>query len=133
MTTSRSILEKHLTPNQIEAITNIQGPQIIIAGPGSGKTEVMIRRTADIICDERTSPESLLVVTFTNKAADQLKDRLHGLIGRDLENMQISTIHSFCQRMLDEYYQHHKYGRNYQVLDDKGQYLFIYTHLKELG
>lgn len=129
----RSVLGNSLTPNQVEAVTRCEGPLIIIAGPGSGKTEVMIRRTAYLICEKAISPEAILVVTFTNKAADQLKDRLFEYIGRNLEHMQVSTIHSFCQRMLDEYYEYHPYGRNYQVLDEKGQYLFVYTHLKDLG
>jgi len=129
----RSVLDNSLTKSQIEAITHYEGPLIIIAGPGSGKTEVMIRRTAYLICEKGISPEAILVVTFTNKAADQLKDRLFEYIGRNLEYMQVSTIHSFCQQMLDEYYKYHTYGRNYQVLDDKGQYLFVYTHLKDLG
>jgi DNA helicase-2/ATP-dependent DNA helicase PcrA len=129
----KSILDDSLTSSQIEAITHYEGPLIIIAGPGSGKTEVMIRRTAYLICEKAISPEAILVVTFTNKAADQLKDRLFEYIGRNLENMQVSTIHSFCQRMLDEYCEYHQYGRNYQVLDEKGQYLFVYSHLKDLG
>jgi DNA helicase-2/ATP-dependent DNA helicase PcrA len=129
----KSVLDNSLTSSQIEAITHYEGPLIVIAGPGSGKTEVMIRRTAYLICEKAIFPEAILVVTFTNKAADQLKDRLLEYIGRNLEHMQVSTIHSFCQRMLDEYYEYHEYGRNYQVLDEKGQYLFVYSHLKDLG
>lgn len=133
MKSRRSVLDNTLTLSQKQAIAHYEGPLIIIAGPGSGKTEVMIRRTAYLICEKSISPEAILVVTFTNKAADQLKDRLFEYIGRSLEHMQVSTIHSFCQQMLDTYYEYHLYGRNYQVLDDKGQYLFVYTYLKDLG
>ncbi len=69
-----------LTESQLAAIRHGEGPMLIIAGPGSGKTEVMTRRVSRLIHEEQINPEHILCITFTNKAADQLKDKIRDLV-----------------------------------------------------
>jgi len=87
--------KKQLTPAQKEAISYHKGPLLIIAGPSSGKTEVISQRAAHLISSEKASPQNLLVTTFTEKAALELKDRIQSkLQNENVELMQVSTIHS---------------------------------------
>tara|TARA_Y100000310_G_C20489366_1_gene718425 strand:- start:533 stop:862 length:330 start_codon:yes stop_codon:yes gene_type:complete len=90
-----------LTIQQKKAIEYINSPLLIVAGPGTGKTRVIIEKVLHLI-KIGFDPNKILVSTFTIKAAEELKDRLREKVGNKVENMQISTIHSFCQTMLDE-------------------------------
>lgn len=128
-----SIICDFHTENQNKAIEHFKGPLLIIAGPGTGKTRVITHRVAYLIKEKGIKPENILVTTFTNKAADQLKDRIEKLIGEDVESMQISTIHSFCKTLLDEYHDKHEYWRCFEVLDEDGQFLFIRANRYNLG
>lgn len=116
-------------------------PLIIEAGPGAGKTHVLIERVKFLIKDKKIDPESLLVITFTVKAAEQLKNRLkeEDYITPDMINkMQISTIHSFCNKIISEYS-----PKPYNILGDnldssnedvsEKQNMFVKKHLKDLG
>jgi DNA helicase-2/ATP-dependent DNA helicase PcrA len=94
-------LSKLLNPQQFEAVQTTEGPVLILAGAGSGKTRVITYRIAHLIENQNVRPESLLAVTFTNKAADQMKFRVRNLL-RAVRSGDplISTFHSLCVRLL---------------------------------
>lgn len=127
-------LFKNLTKAQEEAITYHDGPLLIIAGPGSGKTEVISCRAAYLIHSGLTKPEDLLVTTFTEKAALELKDRIQSKLPKiNVERMQVSTIHSFCYSLLNDFRSASPFPRGFSVLDEAGQLLFIYSRRRDLG
>lgn len=94
----------NLNEKQIEAINHIFGPCYVSACPGSGKTTVLIYRTCALIENENIDPKNILCITFTNKAAQEMKDRLHKMIGDKSSDLFVSTFHYFCNRIL------HKFG-----------------------
>jgi DNA helicase-2/ATP-dependent DNA helicase PcrA len=94
-----SLLED-LNPAQREAVAAIDGPVLVIAGAGSGKTRVLTRRVAHLIRDLAVSPYSILAITFTNKAAAEMQQRVEELVGGVARNMWVSTFHSACSRIL---------------------------------
>ncbi len=89
-----------LNPVQREAVTHADGPLLIVAGAGSGKTRVLTHRIAHLIRDHGVSPFEILAITFTNKAADEMKQRVGALVGPVAEKMWVSTVHSACVRIL---------------------------------
>ena len=89
-----------LNPAQREAVTHDEGPLLVIAGAGSGKTRVLTHRIAHLIEDRHVSPFGILAITFTNKAAQEMRHRVGGLIGPVAEKMWVSTFHSACVRIL---------------------------------
>ena len=89
-----------LNPVQAEAVTHVDGPLLIVAGAGSGKTRVLTHRIAHLIRDQGISPFEILAITFTNKAADEMKYRVGALVGPVAEKMWVSTFHSACVRIL---------------------------------
>jgi DNA helicase-2/ATP-dependent DNA helicase PcrA len=89
-----------LNPVQAEAVTHVDGPLLIVAGAGSGKTRVLTHRIAHLIRDHGVSPFEVLAITFTNKAADEMKHRVGALVGPVAEKMWVSTFHSACVRIL---------------------------------
>jgi DNA helicase-2/ATP-dependent DNA helicase PcrA len=90
----------HLNPVQREAVTHPGGPLLIVAGAGSGKTRVLTSRVAWLIKDQNVSPFEILAITFTNKAADEMKGRVAALVGPIARKMWVSTFHSACVRIL---------------------------------
>src|SRR3954471_21026845 len=89
-----------LNPVQQEAVTHHSGPLLVVAGAGSGKTRVLTHRIAHLIRDHHVSPFEILAITFTNKAADEMKQRVASLVGPVAQKMWVSTFHSACVRML---------------------------------
>lgn len=122
-----------LTDIQKEAVEYTDGPLLIVAGPGAGKTRVLIEKIVYLIQEKNVDPNNILVTTFTVKAANQLKDRLSSRIGNKMENMQISTIHSFYQHILESNPDAHIYGSQLDVLDDQSQFMFFRFNLNNIG
>ena len=120
MTQVTDLLEG-LNPAQREAVETVDGPLLIVAGPGSGKTRVITHRIAYLVQEYGVSPSSILAMTFTNKAAREMTDRLGRLAGRHAEALTVGTFHSFCARLLRREGEFVGLGRNYSIFDDDAQ------------
>jgi DNA helicase-2/ATP-dependent DNA helicase PcrA len=107
-----------LNPAQREAVTAGDGPILILAGAGSGKTRVLTYRIAYLLSEQKLAPEELLAVTFTNKAAAEMRDRLQTLLGPQASRLWISTFHSACARILRQDIERLGYRRNFTVYDE---------------
>lgn len=114
-----------LTSSQAKAVEYCEGPLLIVAGPGTGKTLVLIEKVTYLIEKKAFDPNKILVSTFTIKAAKELKDKLRIKLGDKVESMQISTIHSFCNKMLQTFPEYHNFGNIFNVLDDLDQFIYI--------
>src|SRR5271169_50771 len=97
---SKENLMQDLNPQQKEALKHIEGPLLVLAGAGSGKTRVITHKYVHFVKAHKTSSESILTVTFTNKAANEMKERIHNLLGKELKQTWIGTLHSQCGRIL---------------------------------
>lgn len=85
-----------LNDRQLEAVTTTEGPLLVLAGAGSGKTKVLTTRIAYLIKEKDINPANILAITFTNKAAKEMKSRVYQLLGSKASNIQISTFHSLA-------------------------------------
>ena len=110
-----------LNPAQREAVETVDGPLLIVAGPGSGKTRVITHRIAYLVRVCGVSPFSVLAMTFTNKAAREMKDRLVRLAGPHADSLTVGTFHSFCARLLRREGDFIGLSRNYSIFDDDDQ------------
>ncbi|MDD4565472.1 MAG: UvrD-helicase domain-containing protein [Eubacteriales bacterium] len=119
-----------LNPQQKEAAIHKEGPMLILAGAGSGKTSTMTHRIAYLIKEEGISPYNILAVTFTNKAAKEMRDRVEELIGEGL-NMWILTFHSACLRILRKHAERAGYTNDFVVYDPTDQKVVIKNCIKE--
>ncbi|MGA1795499.1 MAG: ATP-dependent DNA helicase [bacterium] len=134
-----AILTGHegLNISQRKAIASIEGPLLVIAGPGSGKTFVLVLRTLNILLQGLAKPGEILLCTFTQKAAFELRDRLSleakkaGYKG-DISALLVGTFHSIANTFLQRYRHHTRLGNNYEVLDDFTQLFFLFDHFKEI-
>lgn len=119
----------HLNKEQREAATHVEGPLLILAGAGSGKTSTMTSRIAYLI-DQGVSPYNILAVTFTNKAAGEMRERVEKLVGR-VSYMWIMTFHAMSLRVLREHYDVVGYEKNFVVYDTVDQKTIIKNIMKE--
>jgi DNA helicase-2/ATP-dependent DNA helicase PcrA len=126
-------LAKLLNPQQLEAAQATEGPVLILAGAGSGKTRVITYRVAHLIEDLNVRPEQILAVTFTNKAADQMKSRIRNLLrGPRSGDPLISTFHSLCVRILRREIEALNYTRAFTIYDDSDQIQVVKAAMKDL-
>ena len=119
-----------LNSKQREAAVCTEGPLLILAGAGSGKTSTMTHRIAYMIKEKGVSPYNILAVTFTNKAAKEMRDRVEGLLGSGV-NMWILTFHSACLRILRSHAEALGYGRDFTVYDPTDQKTLVKNIIKE--
>ena len=128
-----SILNE-LNENQRKAAEKIEGPVLILAGAGSGKTRTVTYRIAHMIKEKNISPLNILALTFTNKAAREMKERAEELIGEETSyNLVVSTFHSFAVRILKTYSERIGYGRNFNIYDVDDQKSIITKIKKEMN
>lgn len=121
---------------QKKVVEHTEGPLLVIAGPGSGKTFTLVERTAHLITQKNLEPENLLISTFTEKAAKELITRISNrLIESGLKfnvnEMYVGTIHSTCLRFLEENREFTRLGKNYSIMDQFDQQYFFYQRMKE--
>ncbi|MGL5685152.1 MAG: DNA helicase PcrA [Vagococcus fluvialis] len=124
-------LIKGLNEKQKEAVMHTNGPLLIMAGAGSGKTRVLTHRIAYIIKEKDVNPWNILAITFTNKAAREMKDRVVNILGSEGEDVWVSTFHSMCVRMLRRDVDVIGYNRNFTILDSSDQLTLMKRILKE--
>ena len=124
---------ENLNDNQKEAVIHKDGPLLIFAGAGSGKTKVLTTRVAYLINHYEVSPYNILAITFTNKAAGEMKTRLNDLIGDLSKNVLTSTFHSFGLKILRENYSYLGYLQNFNIMDSDDSLTIIKRCLKELN
>ena len=121
-----------LNPEQREAVLQIKGPLLILAGAGSGKTRVITSRIAYLVGDGHAQPEEVLAVTFTNKAAEEMRARVEHLLGADCSRMWVSTFHSLCARLLRREAPAISLSRDFVIYDSSDQLTVVKQALKEL-
>lgn len=124
-----------LNPPQRKAVTTTEGPLLVLAGPGSGKTRVITHRIAYILQERRVSPWNVLAVTFTNKAAREMKERLETLIGPPARDLAVGTFHAICARILRRDGERAGIGLtdNFAIYDDDDQSSLVRQVLKEMN
>ncbi|MDA8351647.1 MAG: DNA helicase PcrA [Firmicutes bacterium] len=120
-----------LNPDQKQAVETTEGPLLVVAGAGSGKTRVLTNRVAWLLSEKRIHPWNILAITFTNKAAREMKERIHRLAGPEAEEIWISTFHSMCVRMLRRDVDRIGISRNFTILDSSDQLTVMKQILKE--
>lgn len=123
----------NLNKEQYEAVTHFEGPMLVMAGAGSGKTKVLTNRIGYLIRDKHISPFNILAITFTNKAAKEMKERVIGLVGSIGRNMYISTFHSMCVHILRQDIYHLGYNEHFVIYDEKDQLSLIKEVMSELN
>ena len=121
---------ENLNDKQIEAIENTEGPMLILAGAGSGKTRVLTTKIAYLIKEKNVDPYSILAITFTNKAANEMKERVVNILGEDTRKIQISTFHSFGLSIIKRYYKFFDLKSNFTIIDSDDSLSMIKKYLK---
>lgn len=121
-----------LNDKQKEAVFYSDGPLLILAGAGSGKTRVLTHRVAYLIHEKNVNPYNIMAITFTNKAAREMRDRINRLIGHGAEAVWVSTFHSACVRILRRYIDRIGYNNNFTIYDSDDQKTAIKAACKKL-
>ncbi len=121
-----------LNDAQREAVTAPDGPMLVVAGAGSGKTRVLVHRIAWLIQVENVSPLGILAVTFTNKAAAEMRHRIEALLGMPVENLWVGTFHGLAHRLLRRHWQEAKLPQGFQIIDGDDQQRLIRRLVKSL-
>ena len=121
-----------LNPEQRQAVLHVGGPLLILAGAGSGKTRVITSRVAYLVGDGHAAPDEVLAVTFTNKAAEEMRTRVETLLGSDCSRMWVSTFHSLCARLLRREAPAIGLTRDFVIYDSSDQLSVVKQALKQL-
>ncbi|HSJ34032.1 MAG TPA: DNA helicase PcrA [Acidimicrobiia bacterium] len=127
-----SPLFEGLNPAQREAVAATEGPLLVVAGAGSGKTRVLTHRIAHLIRDLRVRPEQILAITFTNKAANEMRDRVGTLVGGVRRSMWVSTFHSACVRILRAEGHRLGYRSGFSIYDESDSIRLLTQVVKDL-
>src|SRR3954466_8991918 len=126
-------LLKGLNPPQRDAVMHGEGPMLILAGAGSGKTRVIAHRIAYLIRSGQARPSEILAITFTNKAANEMRERVELLVGRAIRAMWVMTFHAACARMLRADAHRLGYTRSFTIYDAADSRRLIKHCLDDLG
>ena len=121
-----------LNEKQLEAVKYINGPLLVLAGAGSGKTKVLTTRIAYLI-EKGINPDNILAITFTNKAASEMKSRISRLVGFSSRSMQISTFHSFGLTLIKENYEYLGYDKNFVIFDSDDSLTIVKKIIKDMN
>ena len=121
-----------LNDKQYEAVITTDGPVLVIAGAGSGKTKVLTHKIAYLIQEKRIRPWEILAITFTNKAANEMKERITNLVGPDAKDIWMGTFHSICVRILRKHIDRIGFDSSFIIFDTSDQKTLIKKCLKEL-
>ena len=124
---------RRLNPQQHEAVTSPAGQILVLAGPGSGKTRVLTQRIAYLIHEQGIKPSHILAVTFTNKAAREMRSRLERMLGRGVEALWLGTFHALCARILRREADLLPFDSNFVIMDADDQVSIVKGILKELN
>ena len=124
--------ETGLNPMQMEAVKYTEGPLLILAGAGSGKTRVLTHRIASLIRDKGVNPWNIMAITFTNKAAGEMLERVDKIVGYGSERIWVSTFHSSCVRILRRHAERLGYANNFAIYDTDDQKSLIKDIMKRL-
>ncbi len=127
-----SLLLNDLNPAQREAVTAPPGPLLVLAGAGSGKTRVLTHRVAWLVRTQQASPHTILAVTFTNKAAAEMRGRIEQMLGFPVSGMWIGTFHGLSHRFLRAHWREAGVPQTFQILDGEDQYRLVRRVLKSL-
>lgn len=130
---STDALLEGLNPQQQAAVIHSGGPLLVVAGAGSGKTRVLTRRIAYLMARRGVAPYEILAITFTNKAAGEMKDRVAALVGPVAKSMWVSTFHSACVRLLRQEAVRLGYGNAFSIYDSADSLRLITIVAKELN
>ncbi len=122
-----------LNPDQLDAVVHGHGPLLVVAGAGSGKTRVLTHRIAHLINEENVSPFRILAITFTNKAADEMRQRVEALVGPVAKKMWVSTFHSACVRILRRDASRLGYPSNFSIYDQADAERLTGYVIRDLG
>ena len=124
---------KQLNDKQYEAVVNTEGPCLVIAGAGSGKTKVLTHKIAYLIDEKGVLPWNILAITFTNKAANEMKERIEGLVGDVAKDIWMGTLHSVCVRILRRFIDRIGFDSSFIIFDTSDQRTLIKACIKNIG
>jgi len=124
---------KKLNPQQHEAVTSPARQILVLAGPGSGKTRVLTQRIAYLVYEQHVNPGNILAVTFTNKAAREMRGRLERMLGKGVGALWLGTFHSICARILRREAEVLPFDANYVIMDADDQKSIVKRVLKDLN
>ena len=126
-------LLENLNSKQKEAVLETEGPCLVIAGAGSGKTKVLTHKIAYLIEEKQVKPWNILAITFTNKAASEMKERISNLIGENANDMWMGTFHSICIRILRKYIDRLGFNSDFIIFDTSDQKTLVKQCIKALN
>jgi DNA helicase-2/ATP-dependent DNA helicase PcrA len=125
-------LEESLNPEQLNAVTHDAGPVLVLAGAGSGKTRVLAYRLAYLLASKKCKPWEVLAVTFTNKAAEEMRSRIAALVGASADQVFMGTFHKACSTFLRKYGHEIQVPQNFDIVDDTASLILVKREMRHL-